>query len=700
MKTKHLFYITVLLLAAIFSISVAQDNTQLGLPEDAIARLGKGGINVMQFSPDGKHLAVGTSIGVWLYDVNTRDAKSLFPAQSTRVNNHEITSVVTEEWNVQTVAQVDTLAFSPDNRILASSGYSNSVIRLWEIESGNELFCIPLYSSSDGVQGMTFSKDSKILITPNQFSSIYHWDVTSGKLTTKLRGKSTDNKPLENGYYGDHHRDLIAFTRDNKTFVSGDPRNGKIRLWDAVTGYQLAIFKAKTQFSVLSWKERKPQKGVNALAFSPNGKTVASAHDDNTVRLWNTTTSIEHNVLKGHTEKVDALAFSPDSKILASGGTDNRILLWDVQKGQQQTILAGHKSSISALAFSPVKEGFLASGSRDGTIRFWNTHTGQEQSIFTTGHTSGVKAIAFTADNTMLNSASSNGTVQIWNVKIGRQLPSPPIAYHDKSETLAFSQDAMLFASHGADTIVRSIGESTRTTSKPHKETHLWLLPTGDKLVSLPQKANSLAFSPDKKILAAGTRRQGIRLWSIDSGLEMFRIKSSSTFGSKLMFSPNGKFLAMHGSGSNPEVWDVFMQHEITPPNINFVKTFTFSPDSSLIALKHYKGIDLCSVTRAGMQVLKEIRPKKYHFSDEILIFSPDGKTLLDLNQDNWQEKIELWDVDTGNKFGTLLGHTEQIETLVFSHDGKTLASGSEDGTILLWDWEKIITKAKENKGD
>ncbi len=270
-------YISIIVLSLVpISTIFAQDNTQGGLPEGAIARLGKGSINVMQFSSDGKYLAVGTSIGVWLYDVNTRNAKALFPAQPTRVNNHEIESVVLEEWNVHTIAQVDSLAFSPDNRILASGGSSNSVIRLWEIETGNELLYIPLYSSSDGVPAMTFSKDSKTLITPNQFSCIYHLDVTDGKLITKHKGRSADNEPLEDGYYGEHYRDLIAFTHDNKTFISGDPENGKIRLWDAVTGYQLAIFKAKTPFALLSWKKRIPQKGVNALTFSPDRKTVAS----------------------------------------------------------------------------------------------------------------------------------------------------------------------------------------------------------------------------------------------------------------------------------------------------------------------------------------------------------------------------------------------------------------------------------------
>ena len=114
-----------------------------------------------------------------------------------------------------------------------------------------------------------------------------------------------------------------------------------------------------------------------------------------------------------------------------------------------------------------------------------------------------------------------------------------------------------------------------------------------------------------------------------------------------------------------------------------------FSPDSTTIALGDSKGIVLWNVTPTGVQKIRKITDKPQAF-DSVLVFSPDGEFLLDTT---WSEII-LWDTN-GSNLGTLSGHTEPITTLVFSHDGETLASGSNDGTVLLWDWEKISTKRK-----
>ncbi|MYF55290.1 hypothetical protein F4225_05915 [Candidatus Poribacteria bacterium] len=158
--------------------------------------------------------------------------------------------------------------------------------------------------------------------------------------------------------------------------------------------------------------------------------------------------------------------------------------------------------------------------------------------------------------------------------------------------------------------------------------------------------------------------------------------------GTGLTFSPNGKLLTAH-THQEIEIWDTTTQRELTLPNKEFCFPLAFSPDSTTIALGDTKGIILWDVTPTGIQDRGKITDKPRAFNS-VLIFSPDGQILLDTKG----SEIILWDTN-GINLGTLSGHTETITTLVFSHDGKMLASGSDDGTVLLWDWEKISTKRK-----
>ena len=700
MKKIPPFFITLLFTVGIPLISFAQDNTKVGLPEGAIARLGKGGINVMRFSHDGARLAVGTNVGVWLYDVNTGNAKALFPAQPRRADNKAFKPSAPEEWRAGTVSYVKNLVFSPDDRILAVGESRNYVVQLWDVESGSELSMLPLTGRHDQASAIAFSEDSKTLITPNYFGDIIHWDTVSGSQRIHLDSYRPDLTLLEeDGKRGSHSFDELAFAQDGMTFVSRDPKDGKIRLWDAVTGRQLAIFKAKTPFAKLSEEEPEIQKGVNALVFSPDGKTVASAHDDNTLRLWDVASRTETVTLKGHKERINTLAFSPDSTIVVSGSADETIMLWDVSNKQRQTTITGHNGSVKELTFSPDGKIF-ASGSSDGTIRFWNMDTRREMSIFAIGHTAGIKRVAFTANDRMLATAAANGTVQIWNLQTGQQLLPPPlVSRYDETVAMAFSQDATLFASHGADTTIRSRGTGTRINLRPHTETRLWILPTGDEITALPQEASSLAFSSDKRMLAVG-RNQGIRLLDTNSWGELLYFNIKNRFESKLLFSPNGKLLVTYGTYTPTQIWDVTTEREITPPNIKKSAALAFSPDNTLLANGNNDGIVLWNILPTGLQERIKIPNSKRGF-DEALLFSPDGKILLDATGLTGKDIIRLWDVDTGRDLGTLSGHTWRIQTLNFSHDGKTLASGSDDGTVLLWDWEKIITKATpKNEGD
>ena len=159
MKTKHLLFITVLLTATILTNGFAQDNTQVGLPEGAIARLGKGGINIMRFSPDGTRLAVGTDVGVWLYDVPDGKETALFTEQT---------------------GQVNALAFSHDGEILASgganSGFLNPEIYLWDVNTDSKQ---TIFMSTGSPAAFAFSQDNTTLTCID--IGIIRWDVDTGR---------------------------------------------------------------------------------------------------------------------------------------------------------------------------------------------------------------------------------------------------------------------------------------------------------------------------------------------------------------------------------------------------------------------------------------------------------------------------------------------------------------------------------------
>ena len=676
---KRLFCLTLLLTIGVLSASFAQDNTKVGLPEGAIARLGKGGINLMRFSPDGTRLAVGTDVGVWVYDVPDGKGTALFTEHT---------------------GQANALAFSADGKILASGGYINPVIQLWDPDTDSQLATLTLPEGTpegtESISTLTFAKTNTILISLDKSGNITYWDVnTYKKVLNIVTQLSYDATAVS-----------VAVSKDGSTFATGG-RHGRIQLWDAST---------EPQFE--DWRDDPEDKDILALAFSLDKKILVSGSVDKIVRLWDTETRAKIATLEGHEGSVAAVAFSPDGKILATGDSRKVIKVWDVSTQRERATLIGHTNGISALTFTPDGK-TLASGSYDGTIRFWNPDTGQERFTFTTGHTEWIKAVAFAENGMTLATAAFTGVVEVWNLKTAQKLTTLTKAKNDRTGPVAFSHDATRFASRGGSgAIVFDLFGAGYYAGGGRGNIELWDITTDEQIpgpwqntkgdanaLALPwqntkEDANALAFSPDNKILAAGIPYQGIRAWDINTGAELLNFKAADQSPRKLMFSPDGTLLATNGAHVRTRVWNVTTQREITPPNIMNTTTtpLAFSPDGKTFVYGHPKGIVLSDVTRTGIQERGRI-PINLGFHP-MLTFSPDGKILLESNK-NLPSLIQLWDVDTGADLGTLSGHTERIETLVFSHDGKTLASGSWDGTVLLWDWEKISTKrTPENKGN
>jgi WD40 repeat protein len=156
---------------------------------------------------------------------------------------------------------------------------------------------------------------------------------------------------------------------------------------------------------------------VNAVAFSPDGKTLASASRDRTVKLWDAGSGATLQKLVGHTNGVSAVAFSPDGKTLASASRDRTVKLWDAGSGAVRQTLEGHMGYITAVAFSPDGK-TLASASYDGTVKLWDAGSGAVRQTLE-GHTDWVNAVAFSPDGKTLASASEDRTVKLWDTNSG-----------------------------------------------------------------------------------------------------------------------------------------------------------------------------------------------------------------------------------------------------------------------------------------
>jgi len=335
-----------------------------------------GDIEGLAFSPDGETLASsGSGDGTMrFWDVRTGDQKHAVTGHAEGLNS---------------------VVFNPDGKFVAS-GYGGGVIRFWDAETGLHL---KTFKKGYEASGLVFSEDGKTLAYAEGLD-IHLQDAGTGEEKMRLTGHT----------WGMHS---MALSPDGDTLASGS-EDMTIRLWDMHTGAH--------KKTLTGHKHR-----VYSVVFSPDGKTLASGSDDNTIRLWNVDTGETERILTGHAgefegvdngpssvEGVKSVAFSPDGKTLASGGGDNVIHLWDIGTGKRKMTLTGHTHWVFSLAFSPDGK-TLASGSVDSDIRLWDPHTGQPKKTLT-GHGDWVRSIAFSPDGKTLVSGSDDGSVLLWKI--------------------------------------------------------------------------------------------------------------------------------------------------------------------------------------------------------------------------------------------------------------------------------------------
>ncbi|MBE9215088.1 CHAT domain-containing protein [Plectonema cf. radiosum LEGE 06105] len=446
----------------------------------------------------------------------------------------------------------------------------------------------------------------------------------------------------------------VSFSPDGKIIASAS-FDSTIKLWDVKTGKYIKTLKGDV-------KEDNSQ--VTSVSFSPNGKILASASYDGTVKLWDIETYQEIQTFQAHNSKVLDVSFSGDGQTIASASEDKTIKLWNVKTGKYIKTLNGHTDEVWDVSFSPDNQ-TIASASSDKTVKLWNAKTGENFKTLQR-HTEKVLGVSFSPDGQTIASASSDKTVKLWNVSTGKNFKTL-----DKHTSwvydVSFSPDGQTIASASSDKTVK-----------------LWNVKTFEEIETLnghAHEVNGVSFSPDGQIIASASRDWTVKLWNVKT-IQIIKTPETHTNEVRgVSFSLDG-IVASASSDRTVKLWDVK-----TRRNLKTLKGHTgdvwgvsFSPDRKTIASASSDR----TVKFWDVKTGRNIKTLEEHTGEvRDVSFSPDGKIVASASSD---KTVKLWDVKTGRNIKTLKGHTEQVLGVSFSPDGKTIASASQDHTVKLWD--------------
>jgi len=402
---------------------------------------------------------------------------------------------------------------------------------------------------------------------------------------------------------------------------------------------------------------------VRGVAWSPDGRRLATTSRDRTARIWDAGSGSELTVLRGHDDWVWDVAWSPDGRRLATASNDHTVRIWDTEAGRELAVLHGHDDEVWRVGWSPDGRR-LATGSRDRTVRVWDAETWSE--LVMLRHDDEFRGVAWSPDGRRLATGSRDRTIRVWDAETGSELVMLH-GHDDEVWGVAWSPDGWRLATGSADRTAR-----------------IWNAHDGRELTVLrghDDEAREVAWSPDGRRLATGSIDRTARIWNADSGGELLVLRGHNGWVRGVAWSPNGQLLATASNDRTTRIWDTQGSSELATlhGHNGWVQTVAWSPD----------GWKLITASRD-----RTARIWDAHNGSELAVlrghddwvrgaaWSPDGGQLATASDDR---TVRIWDAHNGSELAIARGHDDWVRAVAWSPDSRKFATVSRERTARIW---------------
>lgn len=617
----------------------------------------EGSVEGLAISPDGEYVAAATSAAVIIFD--RRTGKNL-----TTIPSRKLPSI-----NAFSRMHIKHVSFSWDGKWLAvtcSGGRFVDKNNKTEFIPGETLLC----DASSGEIVHTFNHPGYLACaafspagdrlatagTAQEFGpgDVKVWDVATRQEAVKLQGQvpnpyKAPKQELKVAVHG-HGVNAVAFAPDGKQLATASA-DQTVKLWDLESGAELRTLRGHVG-------------AVSALSISPNGERLATGSADHAVRLWGTKTGEAFPPLAGHQSGVNSVAYSGDGKWIVSASGDRTVKIWDATTREEIATIKGHAAGVASVAFAP--DGRLATASYDKTIKLWDIEATREAQSLKFGGIGGWSrlGIAFTPDNESLTVAASN--VKRWNLNA----PGEEKTFQAPTDFVrpTLSPDGKRMAAHNRELDIR-----------------VWETETGNEVAVLKGHADQIAamvFSTDGQWLASASQDRQVKLWDLATGTANASLEGQGGIIQGLAFSADSKYLA--SAGQWLRVWNVETREQRTfdESGKTLYTSVSFSGDGKQCAT----GCTGRTAQIWDMETGTRVLNLTGHIGAiECVALSADGRRLA-TGGGVYDQTVKLWDTTTGQEVISLTGHLQSIAGVTFSPNGHKLAAVDAYGDIRVWD--------------